>query len=51
MSGEQLLAVLRESLSNVIRHAEASSVDVTLAAGTELVLVVSDDGVGPGTQP
>ncbi len=46
--GEQLLAVLRESLSNVIRHAQASSVDVTLAAGTELVLVVSDDGVGPG---
>ena len=47
-AGEQLLAVLRESLSNVIRHAQASSVDVTLAAGTELVLVVSDDGVGPG---
>lgn len=46
--GEQVLAVLRESLSNVIRHAQASSVDVTLAAGTELVLVVSDDGVGPG---
>lgn len=46
--GEQLLAVLRESLSNVIRHAQASSVDVTLAAGAELVLVVSDDGVGPG---
>jgi signal transduction histidine kinase len=45
--GEQLLAVLRESLSNVIRHAQASSVDVTLAAGAELVLVVSDDGVGP----
>jgi len=47
-AGEQLLAVLRESLSNVIRHAQASSVDVTLTAGTELVLVVSDDGVGPG---
>ena len=47
-SGEQLLAVLRESLSNVIRHAGASSVDVALAAGAELVLVVSDDGVGPG---
>ena len=48
VAGEQLLAVLRESLSNVIRHAQASSVDVTLAAGAELVLVVSDDGVGPG---
>jgi signal transduction histidine kinase len=48
-AGEQLLAVLRESLSNVIRHARASSVDVTLAAGSELVLVVSDNGVGPGS--
>ena len=47
--GEQLLAVLRESLSNVIRHAQASSVDVTVTAGAELVLVVSDDGIGPGT--
>jgi len=46
-AGEQLLAVLRESLSNVIRHARASSVDVELAAGTELVLVVDDDGIGP----
>ena len=46
-AGEQLLAVLRESLSNVIRHAGASSVEVELAAGTELVLVVEDDGIGP----
>ena len=46
-AGEQLLAVLRESLSNVIRHARASSVDVEVAAGPELVLRVSDDGVGP----
>ena len=46
-TGEQLLAVLRESLSNVIRHALASAVDVEVTAGPELVLRVSDDGVGP----
>jgi signal transduction histidine kinase len=50
--GEQLLAVLRESLSNVIRHAAATAVgvevgvEVNAAAGRALVLRVSDDGVG-----
>jgi signal transduction histidine kinase len=48
-AGEQLLAVLRESLSNVIRHAGAESVDVEVTAGQDLVLMVSDDGVGPGS--
>jgi signal transduction histidine kinase len=43
---EQLLAVLRESLSNVIRHAAATAVEVELTAGHELVLRVSDDGQG-----
>jgi signal transduction histidine kinase len=44
---EQTLAVLREALSNVARHAHSSQtvVEVTLADG-ELVLVVSDDGRG-----
>jgi signal transduction histidine kinase len=51
-TGEQLLAVLRESLSNVIRHADATAVEVTLSADRrELVLTVSDDGVGPCTVP
>jgi signal transduction histidine kinase len=50
-AGEQLLAVLRESLSNVIRHARASSVEVEVAAGPELVLRVSDDGVGAAGDP
>jgi signal transduction histidine kinase len=45
-AGEQLLAVLRESLSNVIRHAAATSVEVDVTAGHELVLRVSDDGLG-----
>ncbi len=48
-AGEQLLAVLRESLSNVIRHARASSVDIEISAGSELVMLVSDDGVGPAS--
>jgi len=49
--GDQLLAVLREALSNVIRHAHAESVDVNVAAGADLVLRVADDGVGMGDDP
>jgi signal transduction histidine kinase len=47
--GAALLATLREALSNVARHAGAVRVDVDLevAAGTELVLHVRDDGIGP----
>lgn len=41
-----LLAVLGEALSNASRHAEASSVMVTVHAGDSLDLVVSDDGRG-----
>jgi signal transduction histidine kinase len=45
-----VLATLRESLSNVARHAEASKAAVVLAVDAdrgELVLRVTDDGVGP----
>ncbi|MCU7726960.1 GAF domain-containing sensor histidine kinase [Actinoplanes sp. KI2] len=43
----ELMAVLREALSNVARHARASQVRVTVwAAGQEVVLRVEDDGVG-----
>jgi PAS domain S-box-containing protein len=46
---EHLVAVLREALSNVARHAQAHDVRVTVAAGDEVVLTVVDDGVGmPG---
>ena len=41
-----LLATLREALTNVARHANAARVDVTLTAGAEVVLTVADDGVG-----
>ncbi|CCF63701.1 two-component system sensor kinase, putative GAF domains, dosS gene [Nocardia cyriacigeorgica GUH-2] len=39
-------AVLRESLSNVVRHAHANSVSIKLTIGDDVVLEVVDDGVG-----
>jgi signal transduction histidine kinase len=42
----ELLATLREALSNVARHAQAASVDVELTVGGEVELRVTDDGVG-----
>ncbi|MBV8159468.1 MAG: GAF domain-containing protein [Acidimicrobiia bacterium] len=47
----ELLATLREALTNVARHAKASRVDVGLAADRDIVLEVVDDGVGPPVQP
>ncbi|GIJ54734.1 GAF domain-containing sensor histidine kinase [Virgisporangium aurantiacum] len=47
--GVALLAVVREALSNVAKHAQASSARVHLAiGGGEVRLTVTDDGVGPG---
>ena len=44
---DQLLAVLREAISNIARHALADSADVELRVeGHEVVLTVTDDGVG-----
>jgi signal transduction histidine kinase len=43
-----LLAVLRELLSNVAHHAAAASTDIYLLAGSEIILRVEDDGRGPG---
>ena len=46
---EDLLAVLREALSNVARHARARTSTVTAAADAEqLTLIVADDGIGIG---
>ena len=42
----ELLATLREALSNAARHARASRVEVEVVAGDEIVLRVVDDGVG-----
>lgn len=46
--GNDLLASLREGLSNVARHASASAVRVAVRIdGDDLLLEVVDDGVGP----
>ena len=41
-----LLAVLGEALSNASRYAEAETVDVLLAVGERIDLIVADDGRG-----
>ncbi len=43
-----VLAVAREALSNVARHAHATRAEIELSAGEEVVLVVTDNGVGVG---
>ncbi|MEP6853283.1 MAG: GAF domain-containing protein [bacterium] len=46
---EDLVAVLREALTNAARHGQASRVDVAITTTTrELVVDVIDDGVGIG---
>lgn len=45
----EILAVLHEALSNVIRHASATTVHVTITSlGPEVRVMVSDDGCGIG---
>src|SRR5262249_31932639 len=44
-----LLAVLREALSNAVRHAHAHTVDISVSiVDSRLALTVADDGVGIG---
>jgi signal transduction histidine kinase len=51
-TAEHLLAVLREALTNVARHAAASAVHVTVTGGHSLDLTVTDDGCGfPAHRP
>ncbi|MFY9933817.1 MAG: GAF domain-containing protein [Streptosporangiaceae bacterium] len=47
-TAEQVLAALREALSNAARHAEASQIDVTVDVGADgmLAVQVTDDGIG-----
>lgn len=47
----QLLPVLTEALSNVARHAKASSTRVTIIIDDGVCLTVSDDGVGMAPTP
>ncbi|WP_435593249.1 GAF domain-containing sensor histidine kinase [Nocardia sp. bgisy118] len=39
-------AVLRETLSNVVRHAHASAVSVKLTIGDDVILEITDNGIG-----
>ncbi len=43
---EDVEAVLREAISNVVRHARATSLSIDLRVDDEVVLAVTDDGVG-----
>jgi signal transduction histidine kinase len=45
--GAELLATLREALSNVARHARATKVEIELVVGDDISLRVIDDGIGP----
>ncbi|MDK1472235.1 GAF domain-containing protein [Streptomyces sp. 549] len=47
-TGDHLLAVLAEALSNTARHARARRMEVTVTVADELVLTLTDDGVGIG---
>jgi signal transduction histidine kinase len=44
--GAHAVAVVREAISNAVRHGRATSVTITVEAGAELVIDVLDDGVG-----
>jgi PAS domain S-box-containing protein len=46
--GEHLIAVAREALSNVVRHAQATRVGVVVQVGREVMIEVVDDGRGLG---
>jgi signal transduction histidine kinase len=48
---DHLVATLREALSNVAQHAQATAVEVRLTVGPEIVLSVWDNGVGLGGAP
>ncbi|MGQ4601397.1 GAF domain-containing protein [Nocardia sp. R6R-6] len=39
-------AVLREALSNVVRHAHASAVSIKLTIGDDVILEITDNGIG-----
>ncbi|OZE06853.1 histidine kinase [Rhodococcus sp. 05-2255-3B1] len=43
---DHAVAVIREAVSNVVHHARAQTVNVTLAVGDDLRIEVSDDGIG-----
>jgi signal transduction histidine kinase len=49
-TGEEIVATLREALSNVARHAAATQATVSLIGGDEITLRVADNGRGLPSQ-
>ncbi|MET4047127.1 MULTISPECIES: GAF domain-containing protein [unclassified Rhodococcus (in: high G+C Gram-positive bacteria)] len=43
---DHAVAVIREAVSNVVQHAHADTVSVTLSVGDDLRIEVSDNGIG-----
>ena len=43
---DDVVSVLRESLSNVARHARSSTVEVRLTVADAVVVTITDDGIG-----
>lgn len=41
-----LFRIIQEALTNVIRHSEASEVSITLDEDSDIVLTISDNGIG-----
>jgi signal transduction histidine kinase len=51
-AGRLAYRVVREGLRNIVKHADASHVEVDVRReGGQVVVHVSDDGRGPGPQP
>ncbi|WP_332642232.1 sensor histidine kinase [Aeromicrobium sp.] len=49
---DDMAAVVTEALTNVVRHAHANHVDISVSAVSGQVSIeVADDGVGPGESP
>ncbi|GEL18126.1 sensor histidine kinase [Pseudonocardia asaccharolytica] len=44
--GAHAVAVVREAVSNAVRHAAAAAVTLTVEAGEDLLIEVADDGIG-----
>ena len=44
--GAHAVAVVREAVSNAVRHGQPTAVTLTVEAGAELVIDVLDNGVG-----
>ena len=43
---QHMVAALRESVSNAVRHAKATTLTITICADSDIVIDVTDDGIG-----